>query len=230
MTSGVGSEVKKHAREQFGLLLRGNIHGIDVFQDDPNVRIFHGTAEGRSRTQPDPFLSDLGTFHEQAERASQIARDVVLLLNYALMQQEPVAKIIFAFSAVEMLGQKEDWTPEQKRLLTELAQHAVEADVGSRDERTEVAEAIRRGLYKLSLRQGVLRLLKSLGLQNLKSQWDELYRERSTLVHGLAPKPGVGYNELAQRVVALCGRILLAVVAREISDANAHVDRFYALR
>jgi hypothetical protein len=129
-----------------------------------------------------------------------------------------------------MLGQKESWTPDQMRLLAELAQYAREADVGTSDERTEVAEAIKNGLYKLSLRQGVLRLLTSLGLQNLRGRWDELYSERSTLVHGLAPKPGVQYYELAQRVVALCGRILLAVMAREISGADAHIDRFYTLQ
>jgi hypothetical protein len=229
MTSGFGARVKDYVHEQQGILLRDNIHGIDVFQDDPNIRIGVVTASGKLLTEPDPFLSDLSAFYGQADRASPVTRDVVLLLNYALLQTEPVAQIVFALSAVEMLGQKESWTPDQKRLLAELARYALEANIGNYQERTEVAEAIKRGLYKLSLRQGVLRLLTSLGLENLRDRWDELYRERSTLVHGLAPRPGVRYDELARRVVGLCGRILLAVVAREVSGADAHIDRFYRL-
>jgi hypothetical protein len=66
MTSGFGSTVKDHAREQYGIQLRDDIHGVDVFQDDPNVRIGVFTASGRVLTQPDPFLSDLSAFYGQA--------------------------------------------------------------------------------------------------------------------------------------------------------------------
>ena len=87
--------------------------------------------------------------------------------------------------------------------------------------------AIERGLHKLSLRQGVLRLLSSLGLPGLKSEWDRLYDERSTLVHGLAPRPGADYSQLAFKAVSLCGRILLAAIAKELPSADRHVDLFY---
>ena len=57
--------------------------------------------------------------------ASPLAKDVILLLNVALMQPHPVAQIVFAFSAVEMLGQQQtDWTDDQKRLLEKLAEDA----------------------------------------------------------------------------------------------------------
>src|SRR3546814_19354980 len=62
---------------------------------------------------------------------------------------------------------------------------------------------LRRGTHKIGLRQGVLRLLNSLGLAHLKPKWDELYSERSTLIHGLAPEPGARYDELANRSVSL---------------------------
>jgi hypothetical protein len=70
-------------------------------------------------------------------------------------------------------------------------------------------------IHKLSLRQGVLRLLKNAGL-NLKNEWDAIYKERSTLVHGLAPQPGVDYGPLAHRTISLCVRIMHRLIEMEI--------------
>jgi hypothetical protein len=229
-TSGFGELVKRHVREQSGIMLRDNVHGVDVFPDDSNVRIGHISATGTVRAAPNPFLADLSHLYGVVENASQKTRDIVLLLNYALMRPEPVAQIVFAFSAVEMLGQTEDWSADQKQLLKELAVSAKKSEIGSEQDREEVATAIEKGMYKLSLRQGVLRLLTSLELDHLKPIWDELYGKRSTLVHGLAPKPGADYGELAYRTVSLCGQILLKVIAREVTGANSHVDMFYKLQ
>jgi len=228
-TSGFGELVKKHLREQSGIILKDNVHGVDVFPDDPNIRIGNISATGTVRAAPDPFLADLSHLYDIVENASQKTRDLVLLLNYALMRPEPVAQIVFALSAVEMLGQTEDWSADQKQLLNELAIVAKKSEIGSVQNREEVATAIQKGMYKLSLRQGVLRLLTALELEHLKPIWDELYGKRSTLVHGLAPKPGADYGELAYRTVSLCGQIILKAIAREITSANSHVDRFYKL-
>jgi hypothetical protein len=72
----------------------------------------------------------------------------------------------------------------------------------------------------------VFRLLDELGLAHLKTPRDDLYDERSTLVHG--PKPGADYEDLAHRTVSLCGQILLKAVAAEVPMANRHVARLYA--
>jgi hypothetical protein len=146
------------------------------------------------------------------------------------MRSEPVAQIVFAFSAVEMLGQSKTWTRQQKSLLAELAEKAEHSLTGSQRERREVAEALRKSIHRLTLRQGVIRLLESLDLMHLRTIWDALYAERSTLIHGLAPKPGADYSDLAHRTLNLCGRILLGVVAAELSAATKYLDTFYELQ
>ena len=196
--------------------------------DDPDVRIGTINAHAKGLVASGHFLSSLTEFYNQVDRASQAARDTVLLLNYALMRPDPVAQIVFAFSAVERLGQR-DWSARQKELLTRLAESAEQSDLATSEERREVADAIKRGVHKVSLRQGVWRLLESLGLAHLRSRWDALYKERNTMVHGLAPKPGVNYGDFAHRVVGLCGRFLLAVVAREVERANAHAEQYYPI-
>jgi len=116
---------------------------------------------------------------------------------------------------------------DQKQLLRELAAVAEQSATGTDAERQEVADAIRKSLHRLTLRQGVFRLLDRLGLQHLKQPWDALYAERSTLVHGLAPQPGADYGDLAHRTVSLCGQILLKAAAAEISQADRHVTKMY---
>jgi hypothetical protein len=217
---------RKQLRQQTGHLMRDNIHGLDVFVDDPLVPIFAVQMTATVRASPDPFLGDLDALFDVAVNLTKRTQDVILLLNAALMQSNPVAQIVFAFSAVEMLGQQRPWTDEQKRLLAQLATAAKASTLASVGERAEVADAIRNS-HGLTLLQGVLRLLDDLGLGDLKKPWDAIYKERSTLVHGLAPQPGVDYTDLAHRAVGLCGRILLKVVAAEIPTADRYVDRFY---
>lgn len=228
-TSGFGKIVKDRVHEQTGIILRNNVHGIDVFPDEPNVRIGHISATGTVRAQQDPFLTDINSYFETVENATQRTTDIILLLNYALMRPDPIAQIVFAFSAVEMLGQNEEWSPVQKQLINDVAKYAQDHTIGSQADRDEVTEAIRKGMYKLSLRQGVLRLLTTLDLNHLKPIWDELYSKRSTLVHGLAPKPGMDYGELAFKTVSLCGHILLKAIATEVSGADSHISKFYEL-
>lgn len=228
-TSGFGKIVKGATYEKEGILLRDNVHGIDIFLDEPNVRIGHFTATGTVRSAADPFLSEIDVFYKIIEGASQRAKDIVLLFNYALTRTDPVAMIVFSFSAVEMLGQDETWSDPQKRLLADLAKAAEQSAVGTAEERAEVAVAIRRGTQKIGLRQGVLRLLTSLDLSHLRSKWDELYGERSTLVHGLAPEPGVDYGELAHKAMSLCGHILIAAIAREVPRASKYLQEYYPI-
>lgn len=225
-TAGLGNLFRKEIEQRTGHHVRDNIHGIDVFVDAPNVRILHLEGTGEIHARPDPFLSDLADLFDIAASASPRTKDVVLLLNSVLMQTNPVAQIVFAFSAVEMLGQEHLWTCGQTALLEKLTEMAQSSSDVSDEERGEVADAIRK-CHRLSLRQGVMRLLDSIELSSLRPVWDKLYSERSTLVHGLAPRPGADYGALAAKAINLCGRILLSTVAIDIPLANRHVDRFY---
>lgn len=228
-TSALGADFRKQVEAQTGSTIRNNVHGVDIFPDVPNVVIFTFSGTGTVRASPDPFLLDLDVLHAIADGASERAKDIALLLNYALMRSEPVAQIVFAVSAVEMLGQDETWSLEQRRLLGELARVAENSGIGTEEERGEVATAIRKSLHRITLRQGVRRLLDRLKLSHLKNPWDDLYSERSTLIHGLAPKPGADYSHLAARTMTLCGQVLLRAIAAEIELVGSRADTYYRL-
>jgi hypothetical protein len=128
-----------------------------------------------------------------------------------------------------LLGQDAIWSDDQKLLLKELVKTAKSADIGSQAERDEVADAIEKSIHRQTLRQGVFKLLVELGLPKLKKEWDKLYSERSKLVHGLAPQPGVNYSELANKTMNLCGQILLRAIAVEIELAGSNADAYYQI-
>jgi hypothetical protein len=228
-TSALFDAFRNTLREQTGALIRDNIHGIDVFADDSDVGFLNFSATATVSAPPEPLLSDVAALHSLVDSASQEVKDIAVLLNYSLMRPEPVAQIVFSVSAVEMLGQSLGWSDDQKLLLNELAEQALTSHICSLDERREVAEAIQKGIHRISLRQGVFRLLGELGLPHLKKEWDKLYSERSALVHCLAPKPGANYSDLASRTVTLCGQILLRAIAREFNMAGERAETFYPL-
>ena len=49
----------------------------------------------------------------------------------------------------------------------------------------EIVQALRHGLHKVSLRQGVMRVLNRIGLEHLIEDWDALYQTCSELFHGV---------------------------------------------
>lgn len=227
------SGISTYLRDQFasyGLVVKNDVHGLDVYPDFKIVKFASASGSLVVRMPPEPILKDVEKFFTCAGNESQLTKDIVLLLNHALMQEDPVSQIVFAISAVEMLGQDEAWSKTQEAMLEELASQAetIEHEC-NQEERVEIAEAIRKSIHKIGLRQGVMRLLRSLELAHLKKEWDTVYGLRSKLVHGLAPVPGADYSSLANRVLNLCGTILLQAVEREISGASLKSQGIYRI-
>ena len=129
-----------------------------------------------------------------------------------------------------MMGQDEEWSLAQKQLLTHLAAEARRSAITTVAEGDQVADAVQRGMHRVGLRQGVLRVLNRIGMPELKREWDDVYGRRSALVHGLNPADRHEISELAQRATTLCARIIfksLAIV--EQSPADPWLNEFYPL-
>jgi hypothetical protein len=199
--------IKEHER------IAPNVHGLAIMPDDDNTRTPVINAEGTVTADPEQFLSALREAGENGGFGA--AANGVHLLNMALMTADPLAQMVLAFSAVEELGQTERWSECQAALIKHLA-HAAETSLeATLEERAEVARAIRTGLFPLSLRQGVMRLLSRLDLDQLRNEWDRLYGIRSRIFHGTGRLSDSEINQAATDTVTLCGRIILAIIAKE---------------
>ena len=143
--------IKEHER------IAPNIHGLAILPDDDYTRFPVINADAAVTASPEGFVSSLRELGENGDITLGLAANGVRLLHLALMTSEPLAQIVLALSAVEELGQNEKWSGTQIALIKQLAD-AAEASVElTKVERAEVANAIRTGLFRLSLRQGVMR-------------------------------------------------------------------------
>ena len=187
-----------------------NIHGLAILPDDDKTRVPLVSFEATVRADPNQFLGALAEVgqNDLPDNFSTVEGGV-RALNFAIASQEALARMAIAISAVEALGQSETWTSVQKTLLDELATRAEIATNVSETERQEVADALRR-VQRFGLRQGVMRILKSLGLLHLRKEWDDIYGFRSSIFHGTMKVRDDEIAQLALDTETLCGRIILA--------------------
>jgi len=122
-------------------------------------------------------------------------------------------------------------TDAQTALLAQPAAQVEAGTSGQDDERMEIADALRRGLHRFGLRQGVTRVLARLGLQHLRKEWDRVYGIRSGLFHGTAQLAEHEIAELANSAITLCGRVILTLAEGDgvtlPSVSDVHFPRAY---
>jgi hypothetical protein len=208
--------------------LRPNIHGLAILPDDDFTRVPGGQAAGKVLVDLNQFARALTELAAGPRVRLSAAAEGLRLFNLALLNPQPLAQVVLAISAVEALGQDQKWTEAQAGLLTQLAAQVEAEASGHDDERMEIAEALRE-LHRISLRQGVMRVLSGLGLQQLRKEWDRVYGIRSGLFHGTAQVAEHEVNELAASAITLCGRIILTLAERDgvtlPSIADVHFPR-----
>jgi hypothetical protein len=201
--------IKDHER------IAPNVHGLAIFPDDDNTRVPIVDIQAKVSADPRHLISALEELGA-SNTCLGIADEPIRILNLALMTREPLAQMVLAFSVIEELGQnKKKWSEAQRNIKEELARAAESSIQGTREERAELAEAVRSGLYPLSLRQGVKQLLTRLGMTQAWKEWERLYSIRSGHFHGTNRLSDTEINQAAVEAVTLCGQILFALVSEE---------------
>ncbi len=201
--------IRKHER------VVPNVHGLAILPDDDNTRFPLINVQATVTADPKHLLSALRELEQNGGIEFGVAKNSVRLLNLAMMTSESLAQMVLALSAVEDLGQNEKWSKTQLALIEQLVVDAQASMEGTAEERAEVAGAIQTGLFRLSLRQGVRRLLARLGQDHLRKEWDRLYGIRSGLFHGTTRLSDAEINQAAIDTVPLCGQIILGIVGKE---------------
>ena len=192
-----------------------DVHGLSILPDDNNTLFASlGQATGTVTSDPNQFIGAMEELAGQLPFSESAVTPAVRTLNLALINPQPHARIVLAFSSIEALGQGERWTPTQVDLLKKLA-NEVEDNAGGDGERSEVADALRRSIHRFGVRQGVKRVLRCNDIGHLQTVWDRLYPQRNNLVHGIKPLTEQEVNKLATDAVKLCITIILAIIKRK---------------
>jgi hypothetical protein len=126
-----------------------NTHGLAVLPDDDLTRFPIATFEGNVTADPNQLTSAVSELGERDchHHSLGMAANGVRLLNLALMTSDALAQMVLSFSSIEELGQNQTWSEAQKHLIERLAATAENATNHNKDERMEVAAAIRKGLF-----------------------------------------------------------------------------------
>lgn len=189
-----------------------DMRGLTVLEDLPGLIFARGDATPSVRANAAQFLGAMSDLADQPLIEDPEIGFSVRLLNLALVNSEPLGKIVLAVAAIEAAARGAPWSDVQRQTLDSLAE-GVESDADGNKELLEVAEAIRR-LYRNSLRQEVRQFLAANGLNHLWRDWDGLYDRRSKLFHGRRRLSAQEIYALASDAVKLCGRIVLAIIKR----------------
>jgi hypothetical protein len=207
------------AREQ-GLIapderIAPNIHGLMVYPDDGKTRIPVIKAEAKVTADPAQFEQALAALSVQLPLGLSAAANGARMLNLALINPQPLGQLVLSLSAVEELGQNEKWSDGQRGIIEGFAESAKQTGSLPKDERDEVADALLRGVHRVSLRQGVMRILDRLDLKHLRKEWDRIYGLRSGMFHGTSVLSDSEIATLAMEAITLCGTIVLILAESE---------------
>ena len=181
-----------------------DVHGLLILPDDDNTVFSRSRAKGTTVSSLELFLEAMRELADQPSITEPALALSVRLLNLARINAEPRARIVLAVSAVESVAD-ENWTNEQRALINKLA-------AGIAD--PEVKEAVKR-MHRISIRQGIKRVLESNRLDHLWEEWDDLYKRRSRLFHGGGEFTNQEIGELASNATQLCDEIIFGIIKQK---------------
>ena len=189
------------------------IHGILVLPDDGKSQFMYASASLSVTSDPGQLIEALEQLADNSASfdAAQYPDSLInsfRLLNLAMIADDRRAKIVLAIAAVEGLIRDEKWSDRQLLWFTDTVASLQGEDD---DELNEIADALQR-MHRISLRQGVFRLLKENGLEDYRSCWDDVYGKRSGLFHGTLVLDRHETNRLATDTIKLCVTIVLTIL------------------
>ena len=191
------------------------VHGILVLPDDGKSWFVHANASLSVTSDPGQLIEALEQLADNSASFDVAQYPALLvnslrLLNLAMIADDSRAKIVLAIAAVEGLIRDEKWSDRQRKWFTDMIS-SLQAEDDNELGEIAVALASQR-MHRISLRQGVFRLLKENGLQHYRARWDDLYERRSGLFHGTLVLDRQQIHRLANDTIKLCVTIVLTIL------------------
>jgi hypothetical protein len=223
-STGIGQIVKDRIREEFGVELRGDVHGVDVFDEDgPEVRYMRMEAEGSVIANLDDFVETLGRFLESTSNTEsddrvQLASEVYMAAEF---ESSVRARFVTYITVLEILADRERRTQPELDVIQRAADQLDRCD----DLDPSAKQSLRSGLLDLqseSIGGSIRSLIESmdtskldLGDRPIRRFINDCYAARSNLVHD--GHPGTGFD-LRADTPRLARVAQAALLSRLVSD------------
>lgn len=200
-STGIGQIVKDKIHKEFGVELRGDVHGVDVFDEEgPEVKYMRMEAEGSVIANLDDFVETLGTFlkstsNTESDDRVQFASEVYMA---AAFESSDRARFVTYITVLEILANRERRTqPALELIQTAIDQLDTRESLDPGEK-----QSLRSGLLDLrseSIGSSIRSLVESmdtstldLGDRSIRRFINDCYAARSNLVHD--GHPGTGFD------------------------------------
>jgi hypothetical protein len=195
-----------------GATYRPNVHGLDVFEESDNIFRVGLKAHATVSAAATALFNGISEFFDTALPQGAVEIAALRLLNDALMT-DGAAKLVLSIAAVEALVPSMVWSSNQRAVLDHLITTATSYHSLSDDEVREVVTSLET-LHRISVRQGIKRLLVRLERSELWTAWDGIYNERSSFFHGGSSLNRQELSDLAGRAFQTAEQIVMQAVCR----------------
>jgi len=205
---GASAYLKQLVREDFGIIIRNEVHGLDVFEDTPTTRFVaaSGTAQGNMRA--DHLVTTLRASVPPTPLAPKL-RLALDLFGLARFERSPRVRFLTLISAIEVLTTRAPSSAAALVLVDSWERALASADADVRDVLTNRLRELRRESIGVACRQ----LVRDHGGDAAVKDFRRLYDVRSTLVHD-GEVPGEDFSAVAQRATDLTALVLESLVSK----------------
>ena len=209
VTAGLFRGIKEAIREQNGMVVRDNVHGVDVFEGGDEVHIFNVSARTQVLVSPPHFVTAFSKHWNANQPILTRHRLSLELINLTFFETSAAAQLILWTTAIEILAPTRDRSNNVRDALSSLIETLKKMDLNEADKQvveqallraktTSIAEACRE---KISNRLG----------QNQVTVFNAIYRARSQLVHSGQTEENV--HEMALSARELASALVLTEIA-----------------
>jgi hypothetical protein len=221
-STGIGQIVKDQAREERGVDLRGDVHGVDVFEESSlEVHYVRMEAEGSVTANLDQFVETFSQFLTRTSGADiddrvELAFEIYMAASFEATDR---ARFVTYITVLEILASRE--TRGQPAL--DVISNAL-SELDDRDDlEASAMSSLRSGLIDLqseSIGASIRSLVESidtaqldLGDRNVRRFISDCYEARSKLVHDGRIPLGFEIRIETPRLAAVAREVLLSHLA-----------------
>jgi hypothetical protein len=203
-TSGFSQAIKDNLKKELGVQIRDDVHGLDVFPEQPPVKRFQIKAQLQSTYIIRDFQEPLRNLYHTSITLTlkqQLALDIYNLSHF---ESAPKTRFLLLITVVEILASRSKCSAQVSRLITEII-HQVKASSVAQVEKDKLCNGL-TNLYTESITSACCSLVEKHSSASEAAYFKLCYTARSKLLHTgetKSPEPNnpTKLDELVSRIL-----------------------------
>ena len=180
-SSRTSTGLKQSALDKFGVQLRDDVHGLDVFPEHPPVRRWQMEMYGTVRGEIRDYDATLNALFESSVTLKPKQQLALELLNLTHFEGQSKTRFLTLVTVVEVLATRLNKGADLRRLLVDLSKMVEESKLPATDKRLLIAGL--GNLKRESIAASCRRFVADLASESDADYFADCYKARSELLH-----------------------------------------------